>query len=163
MDIGIERTYDPVLVRMVMTFPGIWEHVSDDSMEPDDFWPDVEEQYWLISTAGNDVTGAFQFCARNDATLEVHCGVLPRHRSKYARKAAIAALQWVLDHSHDEYVKIVAEVPVIHSHIVRFLKNLGFQQEGINRMSSRNHGKVCDQILLGITRQELASFLQGPN
>ena len=66
----------------------------------------------------------------------------------------------MIDYSPDKYQKLVAQVPVIYPNVIKFTEMAGFQQEGTNRASYRKNGALYDQIWLGITRDEIKSFLK---
>lgn len=157
--INVTRTYDPGLVISVMTHPEIWATCAEESMEISEYEPNMEH-YWLSVTHGNQLVGLYHVHAVNSATLQIHAQILPEFRKACSKESARKVLQWVLDYSPNQYQKLIAEVPVIYPNVIEFTENAGFQREGLNRKSIWEHGELVDQVLLGITRDEIAAFLR---
>lgn len=155
----VTRTHDEFLVYRVMTNPALWETCAEDGQEPESWAPNMDE-WWMVVTHGADVAGLYNMHEVNSATLEIHAQILPEFRD-CAKESARKVLQWVLDYSPDKYQKLIATIPVIYPNVIKFTENAGFQREGVNRLSYRKHGELHDQVMLGITRDEIGSFLRG--
>jgi len=77
-------------------------------------------------------------------------------RLKYARLCVGASYSWVLD---GQFEKLVVEIPKNMPRLVNFAKRFGFIEEGINRKSVKQGGKLLDRICLGITAPEMQDYL----
>lgn len=149
------RTYNADLVRSIMLRPEILATVAEDGQDPADYQPDVEGDCWLVMTAPDDVlVGLYCLDARNAVTVEIHAQVLPEHRKVYSKATGEAALGWILENM-PECHKVTASVPAIYPNVLKFTTQFGFQVEGVNRLSYLKNGKIHDQWMLGITRDEI--------
>ena len=155
------RTYDKELVKSIVTNPQIFKAVSDDCIKPSDYEPDVNDQCWLNMRTKDGCVGVYNYHARNATTLEIHAHVLPEHRLKWARYTGWAALEWALSCAPSNYSKIVVSIPSVYPKVVNFTSKFGFQHEGVNRLCDRVDGVLCDQIMLGITFDEIKTNLGG--
>lgn len=158
--ITISRTYDPDLVFDVMTHPALWPTVAEEGQDPMDFQPEMNGEVWLVVTHGTQVAGLYNLHAHNSVTLEIHAQILPEFRGENAKESSIALLEWFVANAPSQFQKLIAQVPTVYPNVVAFTKNAGFQEEGLNRQSCRENGELCDQVMLGITRQEIESFLR---
>lgn len=149
----LERTHDMALVASIMRDPAIWPHVHDDST-PDDWTPtDADSFYWMLVTLDSgDVGGVFLAHPLNTYCYEMHTCMLPH---TWGAQAAAAA-QMLAGHVFNELGahKLVTNVPAYNRAARRFAIAGGMQQEGINRVSFMKNGRMIDQIMLGITKQE---------
>jgi RimJ/RimL family protein N-acetyltransferase len=157
----IARTYDPQLVHSTLTRPDMWETIAEEGLEYEDFQPLVNSEIWLTVVHKQSLAGFYNLHARNGTTLVIHAHILPEHREDCAKESSKAVLQWILDNVPSNYMKVIAEIPVVYQNVVHFTMNAGFQEEGINRLSCVENGQLCDQVMLGITRDEITSFLRG--
>lgn len=57
--------------------------------------------------------------------------------------------------------RITAMVPLNHKGVIRFIKRLGFQEEGVKREGTLRHGKWIDLVIFGLLRSELEEALNG--
>lgn len=153
MTVTVKRTYDPRIVRELMTRPDMWETVAEDGQDPGDFDPDVTADCWLTVRAEGELVGLYCLDRVNSVTLEIHAQVLPECRKEYSDDTGRAVLQWILDNTDTR--KVIAWVPVIYPNVRKFTESQGFQVEGVSRKSYLKHGELHDLTLLGITRDEI--------
>lgn len=160
----IERTFDEQVVKSVMLHPAIWATVAEETQDPEKWEPEMVADCWLQIVCDGKLIGLYNIHAHNSVTLEIHAQVLPEYRSEYAKESSRQVLQWILD-SEDAagYEKVIAQIPTLYPQVKHFTLNAGFQEEGLNRLSYRKDGKLYDQWLLGITRQEIKAFLGDAN
>ena len=146
----IARTHDMELVRSIMSHPAIWPHIHDDNTQ--DCEPlDHEGFYWLAVSDG-EPAGVFLVHATNSVCFEVHTCLLPRIWGQAATVAASLCKAWVFGNTDCE--KIITHVPAYNQTALRFALRCGMKREGTNRASYLKDGKLMDQHLLGITKQE---------
>jgi RimJ/RimL family protein N-acetyltransferase len=55
--------------------------------------------------------------------------------------------------------KVNISIPKTRRIVYNLAKNVGFKDEGVNRMSFTKNGKTHDQWLLGLTRKEIRGML----
>jgi len=152
-----DRIYDVSVIKDIVTRPEIWATVAEDGQDPAEFEPDMEQNCWLLMT-DDTVIGLYQLKVMNGVTIELHPMVLPEFRSLYAKVSCKEALRWIVENAAWCY-KVTASIPVIYKHVQFFAKGMGFRQEGVNRSSYLKGEVLLDQILFGITRDEMAEVI----
>ncbi len=163
MTLTASRTTDMELIRGVMSSSEIFAATAEDGAHETDIIIDPVSEAWVqILNSEDDLVALYNFHPHNSVTVEIHAQVLPEFRKRYSYETGISALQWVHDHA-PQYKKIIAQVPVVHANVVRFIERFGFRREGINRMSYKKNGKLMDQIMFGITWAELKGLLDEQN
>ena len=138
-------TQDYEAIKRIFNDKRIYEYLVDD-LTPEDIEP-PQGCVYLLSEDGD---GLVMVIPRNSVEAEVHIAVLPEARHKayyYGKKAA----DWIFEQGVH---KITAMIPQTNQQVLKYCLKLGFQQEGINRMSFLKDGKLQDQFLLGLTKEE---------
>jgi hypothetical protein len=87
----------------------------------------------------------------------VHTLVLPKG---YGRPAYWGATNSLKVMSGAGARKIITNVPEYNTIALRFAQKCGMTIEGINRLSFLKNGKLCNQIVLGITEGEIKCLSQ---
>ena len=160
MLVEAHRTKNGGLVKELITSPELWDTIAEDGQKPEDFTPDTTDEVWLVMVSDDDgIVGLYNLHVRTCVTLEIHAHVFPEFRKKYSRDTGLAALTWIRDNA-PEYHKVIAQIPEIYENVKNFTCSFGFKVEGTNRKSYLKHGKIVDQWLLGITREELEASLK---
>lgn len=154
----VERTYNIHEVERIIFNDVIWDSISEDGQKREDVILDVSNEAWLLISQDSEVIAAYNLHAKNAVTCQIHAHVLPEHRGEHSFNTGLAVLRWLYD-NEPVYQKLVAEVPVIYENVKRFVCQFGFLVEGINRLSYLKNGNIIDQWYLGITRHEIARFL----
>ena len=153
-----ERTFDTKLIRSIMTNDVVWKTAAEDGQEKADFMPYVQSDCWLKMMLGNTCVGLFVFERLNKILLDVHPAILPEYRGKVGHQAGVEHLKWIYE-NEPACMKIVATIPVIYRHVKLYANMLGYRDEGINRASYMKNGRIHDQWMLGITREEIARVI----
>jgi len=153
--VKVERTYNRAVIEAILMDEEIYDRICGDDRAP--VKVDVNEEAWILMV-DEDVVGVYCLHPLNRWTLGIHAHVLPAKRDRYSVETGKAALRWVLDNS--DYQKIVAEVPEVFPDVIAFTKKFGFQEEGVNRKSIKKHGKMVNQVYLGITRPEIERYFK---
>lgn len=153
MTVQIVRTFNAELIRLIVTHPAIWDAVSDDGVQKEQYnAPVADSVYWLLVLDGEEILGAYFLHPHNHVTYEIHTCLLPNSWGEKAKKAAQLVLSWVF--SNTICLKVITHVPENNVLALRYAKRAGLQEEGINRASFLKNGKLLNQTLLGITKEE---------
>jgi RimJ/RimL family protein N-acetyltransferase len=149
------RIYDADIIKGIMTMPAIWATIAEDGMSIEDYTPNLDD-CWLLMTNGEDeVTGLYRLHPHNSVTLEIHAQVIPEFREKHSFETGKAALIWFLREAPANYQKVIAQIPTFYQNVIKFTRSFGFQLEGVNRLADRINGNLYDVVLLGMTRPEI--------
>jgi RimJ/RimL family protein N-acetyltransferase len=147
----ILRTFDPELIKAIITHPKVYPHCIDDSSPPpDEFEPYVVEQLYNLIAWDDEPAGAFMFVPVNLITYEMHLAMLPEFWGR-GREALGLAIDWMFSHSPCK--KIIGGVPAFNRLTVRLLEDMGFEQEGISPKSFQKQGIIYDRLMLGISKE----------
>lgn len=150
--ITFERAGDLELVRSVMTHPQIYPHISDDGSPPaEEFEPiDHPAVWYVLAFDGDELLGLFMFIPQGAACWEVHTCLLPASWGARAAAAAAGAAAWLFKQT--ECRRIVTAVPICNRLALRFARQAGMTQYGVNPNSFLKHGELHDQVLLGLSK-----------
>lgn len=150
----IERTFDQDLATAIVKHPSVWPYVSDDLTDFDLYRAPMHDSvFWLLVLDFDDtVLGAYFLHFQNAVTLEIHTCLLPDARGKKSKEAAKCVLSWVFSNTICQ--KVITHVPENNVFALAYAKRAGLQEEGINRASFLKQGKLLNQTLLGITKEE---------
>ena len=154
----VERTKDTVTILSILNDKDIFDSISEDGAKKGEFKPEVNNEMWVKIEQGEDLIGVCNFHAINAITLQGHIHILKKYRHEHSLRAAKNIYEWLLNNS--KFLKLNVEIPSCHVNVMKYCKSVGFNLEGINRLSYLKGGKVLDQALLGITRSEIEDFLK---
>jgi len=142
------------LVRWVLTHPSVWPHLVDDfHPAQQDFEPcDHPEIWYVLVRDGEELLGMWMFVPENGVCWEAHTCLLPGHGYRRARQAARELAPWVWQHTPCK--RLLAKIPAYNYWALRFARDVGFQQFGVNDKSYQKHGKIYGQVYLGLSRPE---------
>lgn len=148
----IERISDEQFITDYVTKSDVFDEISEDNFTRDEWHPDMSGG-WFAHTEDGEVCGLWLAELRNGITLEIHPIVPKRHRGKKAYKGAREFFSWITKNT--TYKKINAEIATCYPNAKMFAMQCGMKVEGKIRASFQKGGKVYDQWMLGITREEL--------
>jgi RimJ/RimL family protein N-acetyltransferase len=150
--IHIERSADYALIRGIMAHPGVYSHLTDDfSPAIADFVPLQSDGLWyLVVWDGNELLGLWMLVPQNAVCWEIHTVLLPNAWGDRAHRAAQAVLEWIWTHTPCR--RIVTNVPAENRLAYHFALSAGLEQYGVNDRSFLKHGRLQNQICLGISR-----------
>jgi RimJ/RimL family protein N-acetyltransferase len=157
--IHIERSTDYALIRAIMSHPSVYSHLVDDfSPAAAEFRPIESDLIWyLVAWDGNQLLGLWMLHPHNGICWEIHTALLPHAWGDRARRAANAALAWIWTNTPCR--RIVTNVPAENRLAYHFALAAGLEVYGTNEASFLRHGRLQDQICLGISRpRELPLF-----
>ena len=152
--IRFERTADAVLIREIMTHPKIWPWITDDgSPAAADFEPAIHPSLWyVLAFDGEELMGLWLFAAQSSACFEAHTCLLPGQRGERAGEAAKQVIAWIW--ANTPCRRIFTNVPRFNRAALYFAVRAGLIRFGVNEQSFLKHGKLYDQILLGLSKPE---------
>jgi RimJ/RimL family protein N-acetyltransferase len=157
-DVKLERLYDADLIRDFMIQDELWERISEDGLDKDDFEvPIVDEFHWLGFFADDKMVGLFFIHPETLSTCQIHFSIAKQYRRLYSLRCALAGFTYLLDETH--FSKFNTHVPACYPDVENFVVKLGFTKEGTNRMSINKNNTLIDQYYYGITRGEIANFM----
>ena len=151
-----ERTHDMETVRWIMTEPSIYRFIVDDGCPPSsEFRPFNHPSVWYVLVFdGQTPLGLWMLTPHNSCCFEVHTCLLPVARGQRSRVAAGEFLDWVWKSTPCE--RLVTSVPAFNKLALKFAKEAGMVEYGINPQSFKRHARLFDQHLLGMSRPSLA-------
>lgn len=156
MPITIERTADYGLIRSILTHPQIYPHISDDfSPAREEFQPppDHPSIWYLAARDGEEVLGIWMLVWHSPVLVECHTCLLPVAWGRRAAIAAREALRWVFANS--EAQTLMTNVPAYNRLALRFAKQSGMTEFGRIPSSFRKNQKDHDQIVMGLSREQI--------
>lgn len=151
--IRFERTSDMELVQSVMRHPKIYPHLTDDGCPPaEEFQPMDHPAIWYVLVFDADeLLGLWMFVPENAVCWCVHTCLLPVAWGR-AREAAVQMAVWIWTNTPCR--RLVTMVPVRNRLALKLAEAAGMQRYGLNKNSFLKHGKLQDQILLGLSPTE---------
>lgn len=149
----IERISDVEYIKSCVTHPKLWKFLSDDgSGEPEKYVPPVSNSvYWLSPMEEGQRYGVFFLHPHNFVCYEVHTCLLPMIWGR-TRECTKAAIDWVFNNTPCQ--RIITNVPDYNILALRLAEDSGMVQFGINKKSYQKKGKLFDQIMLGINKED---------
>lgn len=152
--IRLHRTKDLGLIRSIITNPAIYGRMSDDFAPPPDQYQPIENEemvYVAVEVAG--VTqGIWAFIPHNRIMYEAHTCLLPAAWGAVASVAAKLMAEWMWRETQCR--RLITSVPEFNRTALRFARSAGMTEWGRNPMSYQKHGRLYDQIMLGMSKPE---------
>jgi len=156
----VKRTHDIELIESVMLRDDIFAVIAEDGQTKQDQDFDTYKNCFLSLAVDGQLIGIYVIHPQNQITIEIHAHVLPEYRKQHSKESGRKALDWIINNV-PQCEKVIAKVPSIYENVYLFCLANGFTEEGVNRLSYKKDGKIYDQYMLGITKQEIESFLRG--
>ena len=147
------RITDYAITQKIMS--ECWYEVSEDNAP--DYLPDIVKEYWVGLAANGVVIGCYRFHQINGVTWQGHAFMLKQYRKDYSVRSAECMYRWMLRNT--DFKKLIVIVPSKFKNVLRFIENIGFKQEGINRKSFNKDDILWDLIHFGLTRAEIEGLL----
>lgn len=153
--ITFERTTDDDLIKSIRTHPKIWPAFADDfTAAPEASYSalDTTQIGHLLVKYDGVLAGMFIFIPHNRICWEIHTCLLPDFWGRKAFEIASALAAWVWKET--SCMKVFTVVPAYNRTALAFSRRAGFVQFGLNERSIMKHGKLQDQVMLGISRPQ---------
>lgn len=157
MRIGLAQDMDEL--NGILKNPYIWAQLTESDIDPNEFYPEMKPiSFWMVAET-DEICGIMLVLAENTATTLIHPYMLEKHKGKgyYMIKAFF---EWYLRNAKEEANKINAKIPAFNKAGRKVALKVGFKDEGVDRQSYLRDGKLYDQYLLGITRDEIKEVLK---
>jgi RimJ/RimL family protein N-acetyltransferase len=150
--ITVERTLDYELVRSIVTHPKIYPHVADDDAPKAEEWRPLESTvvWHILVRLDGEPAGVFILVPQNAVCYELHTCLLPMLWGS-ATEAGRRMFAWMFEHSPCR--RIMTNVPDYNRLALRAAQNSGMREFGVNTKSYLKRGILCDQIMLGISKE----------
>lgn len=145
----LEASADRELIRQIITHPKIYPMVSDDGAPSGEAFQPPKLPFVLVRD-GEEVLGGFLLEPQNVATVKIHTCLLPNAWGPRAKRAAEEMQQWVW--ANTGFVRINTDIPEYNRLAIRFARQAGMRQFGLNPKSYRKNGKLYDQLELGLSK-----------
>ena len=155
------RTRDFALVREIITQPAQWKAATDDAAPAREEWqPNPDERIYYLFVEADEMVGIFTLLPQNAASYEIHAAFMRRSRSSRrphdtTAEMARAAIAWAFAHMPAR--RVVASIPATNRAAIRAAERAGMTRFGTNARSFLKRGELVDQVLLGISPQDLLS------
>lgn len=146
-----ELTNDSEFVTRCLTSPAIWRMGSDDSVigiNPELFFAQKNNTIWL--KVGD--YGVFIGRPINHISLDVHVALLPDAKGK-AAEISKGAIKWMFNNT--QYLHMNASIPEYNKLAIRLAEKVGMEFIGINKGSFMKDGKLYNQYLFGIQKEDV--------
>jgi RimJ/RimL family protein N-acetyltransferase len=142
------------MVYEILTDPSVFDWISDDGSRLSDMDLLVEaylsnDRIYVLMP--NDLS-VFLAVPTNFVTYEIHTNILPEGRGKMAVLAANECTEWMFRNT--PCMKLSTWVPENNRKAKMFALLCGMRVEGNSRLSFLKDGKLQDQFLMGLTRED---------
>jgi RimJ/RimL family protein N-acetyltransferase len=147
-----ERTFDEKTIKEIITHPRVWAGSTDDfSPDAQDFEPIIGANVWyVLARDGNELLGLWVLHPQNFICWEIHTCLLPTSWGPRGLQAAKELTDWIWINTPCR--RVVTNVPDYNRLALRFAKEAGMEQFGINKKSLQKNGQLHDQIMLGVSK-----------
>lgn len=158
MNIRRATIQDAGIIKAIYGHEKIWPYVVDDGapgIDTLDFSDALKHpnNYFIIVEENEYPIAVFLFHPWNTVTYEMHSAVLPEYRGAGSREAAYLAGMWMFKNTPCQ--KIVTQIPQINVLARALAKRCGMTLEGNNRKSFLKNGKLLDQYIFGICKEDV--------
>ena len=150
-----ERLWDVLIVHAI--FHDMWDEIAEDDAV--DVLPDVIGKIYVGLYNDSHLLGCFQLIQRTSVNWEIHTCLLKQYRKKFATLCGLEIYRWILNNIPG-FHKLTSCVPQSQRHVLQYALKMGMVKEGVNRWSFAKNNSIMDQILVGITREEMIAKLK---
>lgn len=154
----IERTFNIDEIESVAFNPAILNEVLESNCSIDDCDLNEVRDCFLAVRLGGVLIGIYIIKSITKTVLDLHPMILKEHR-KYGLESLRLVLKWIVDNCAKSIQKITAQFPSTRKEIGLFALKAGFKKEGVNRCSFLEGEKLVDQVMVGITKEEIKEVL----
>ena len=124
----IERSYDYILIKQIMTEPQIWQEICGNYRDKiEDFEPVVDDYIYLIGYDKLNIIGLF-IIHESEYGHQCHVQVIPERRKQYADEFGKKVINWTW--SNTDINKLIALIPSKFKNVIGFAEKQGFKIAG---------------------------------
>lgn len=146
-----EQAKDMELVRQIVTTPAIFRAFSDDGCGPaDKFQVPAKCAYALARDEEGILLGCYGLEPRNFISLDIHTCLLPIAWGR-AGEITSAFRDWLWQNASAK--RITTRVPTFNRLALKLALACGMIEFGRDVKSFQKHGRLYDEILLGISKE----------
>jgi len=130
-----------------------WDKYAEDGLDPNktNIHQD-ERELWLDFLVDGELIGVCKVSPMQKHTVQVHPYLMYEHRFKF-RSMCKALLKFLVKLGSVQ--KVQAIIGMNHNYVIKAAMNVGLVVEGMLSKSYFKNGEYHDQILLGITKEEV--------
>ena len=152
--ISLKRTFDYELVKRIVTHPEVYPYLADDgSPTPEDYRAIEHEAIYYVLVERDDVpVGVLLFVPQNAVCYEGHTALLPEVWGE-GGKIGQLVIEWMF--ANTPCRRIVGNAPLFNHRALQYAKKAGMQPFGVNAKSYLKDGVLYDQIVLGISKEDV--------
>ena len=156
--ISFERSFDYGQIKSIITHQRIYPFVSDDfSPAPADYRPLESEKVWHVLVKDDaEVLGLWILVPENEICWKIHTCLLPNSWGERAKQAAKLLAKWIWENT--PCLRVITDVPEYNRVALKFAKEAGLAEFGVNEESFMKNGELHDQIMLGISKPKAGAL-----
>jgi len=150
----LERTTDYQEIAHIIHDPDVFDAITDDgsAAQGTALAPPADPRIVYLRASWNGVDfGLFVFVPLSSVLYQGHVWLLPEARGQ-AFRLGRAAIAWMW--ANTAAARIRGEVPGWNWRAIRYAKQVGMRQIGVDWRAFRKNGKLHDLVLFGISRPE---------
>ena len=153
--VKFERTNDMELVAQIARHSKIYPASSDDYAPPPHEWSPLQhESIWhVLVSEGKELLGMFVFVPESRICWRIHVCLLPCAYGERTARAGRGVTRWIFENS--PVLRLTGSIPEYNRLAIRFARLSGWKEFGVNKLSHMKDGKLHDQLLFGISKEEL--------
>jgi RimJ/RimL family protein N-acetyltransferase len=132
----------------------VYGRLHDDySPKREDWEPEFHSTIaYMLIREDNDPVGMFMVSVHNPVCFEVHSAFLPSAWGETTREAGKLMINYLWEQTHCK--RIIGNIAESNRLSVKFALDLGMEIFGVNKKSFMKHGRLQDQICMGISKPE---------
>lgn len=142
----IDLTYDPDLVRSIVTIPKLYELAIGDGTPRENWYPQ-QGSVWLLGTYDNEPVGVLNLEAKNHVMIEYHWYTKPQYwGSPMLDLMEYEAIEWLRKNTH--FLKLMVTCPSLCPHTIQAATSHDMVAEGYFKNAMVWKGQLCDMVVL---------------
>ena len=145
----LELTHDMNLIKSIMTDSEMWEKVSNDLCDKEDFDPIFPANAIIVAAIVESVIGLHMSSWHSDRVL-YHPMLLKPFRRTYGRVFFEKGLEWFFNNTSSTALE--AEIPVNHVSTINLAENLNFKKIDTQKDGIKKNGKFIDLQVLRLEK-----------
>lgn len=154
MIIQFHRTFDLELVRSILAVDPTYGAITEEASPARE---DFQVQYhpsvmWVLACVDGQLFACYSFLPENSACLGIHwcCAPGARRIRSVVPQVTQALFKWIWECT--DCCRIVAKIPVFNTLALQLAEKSQMLVFGRNVKSFPKHGRLWDEVLLGISR-----------
>jgi hypothetical protein len=148
--IRLDPTDDRELAARVITDPEMWERVSEDGQEREEFNSEDIPEDWIILAVRtpHGTAGVYLIHEAEAGIWQMHANILEPFRSRYAAESGAQVMVWIDQNLPESAEMAMVIVPVIYPDVMGFVQRYGFRDMGATTPSMKNGEEIENRLLM---------------